>query len=91
MGGGVVPSGEEGEEAGCERGVCPGGFQLGLLPQRLEHRLHLEVCWVGVGLCGPHQPEALTVSPEVALQALGSQRVNHLGEAEGKSPKEGCG
>ena len=53
---GVVPSREEGEEAGWERGVCPGGFQLGLLPQQLwSTGCTLKSVGLGVGLCGPHQ------------------------------------
>ena len=52
----MVPSGEEDEEAGWERGMRPGASQLSAAEAALEPRLHLEVYWVGVGLCGPHQP-----------------------------------
>ena len=71
---GEVPSGEEGEEAGWERGVCPGGFQLGLLPQRLWST-DCTLKSVGLGwACAAHISQALTVSSEGAVQALGSQR-----------------
>ena len=72
------------------RGECAQGHPSSLLQAALEPRLHLEVYWVGVGLCGPHQPgidcELWGGSP-----STGEPEVNHLGEAEGKSPKEGCG